>query len=114
MFVSTGGLVNHESFRTVCTLKYVGWVMLAVPLLALGYCVYQYLYFSNVISTPLLPPSLAAHQPSHREDYAVDAEFATFLAAVVLGINLYSRQRAKSVRGFGIVKGAKRGAAQKE
>ena len=78
--------------------------MLAVPLLIIAYSGYQYLYFSGVISTPLLPPSLAAKQPSHREDYAMNVVIATFFGAVVVGINLYGRHREKRARGFEVLK----------
>lgn len=88
------------------TLKLVGWALISVPFLITAYEAYQYLYFSGVISTPLLSPSLAAEQPSHPEEYAVNTVIAAVFAATLLGLILYGRHREKRARGFEVVKRA--------
>ena len=91
-------------FRTGSAVKFACWLILAIALPIIAYSGYQYLYFSEMVSTPLLPPSLAAEQPTRPGDYAGNAAIATIIAAVSVGFILYNRGREKRPRGFEVLK----------
>ena len=84
-------------------MRYVAWIVFAFSLLVAAYGAYQYLYFTGVVGAPLLPPALAATQPSYPVSYVDDVVGGLVGAGAMLGIILHGRQRAKSVRGFEVL-----------